>query len=183
MDRLDFTAIDFETANTNPNSACSLGIAVVEAGRIVERKVWLIRPPTDEFTFTHIHGLTWQKVAAAPDFAELWPQIGSYMTGRKLAAHNVRFDLNVLFALIKQYRVGFWRGQVIDSVAVARKIWPELSNHQLHTVASHLNIPLQQHDAFSDANACAEIVCQAERLQVGTLNKMARWYGGTAVKF
>ncbi len=177
LERLHFTAIDFETANTKPDSACALGIAVVEDGRVVERKSWLIRPPTDEFSFTYIHGLTWQKVAGAPDFGELWPQIGPYLTGRRLAAHNARFDLGVFFALIRQYRIGFWRGQAIDSVAVARKIWPELPNHQLHTVAAHLNIPLQHHDACSDANACAEILCQAEQLQVGVLAKAARWYG------
>lgn len=177
LELLNFTAIDFETANTNPDSACALGIAVVEDGRIVERKSWLIRPPTDEFSFTYIHGLTWQQVAGAPDFGELWPQIGPYLTGRKLAAHNARFDLGVFFALIRQYHIGFWRGQAIDSVAVARRIWPELPNHQLHTVAAHLNIPLRHHDACSDANACAEILCRAERLQGGVLDKAARWYG------
>ena len=177
LDLLHFTAIDFETANTNPDSACALGIAVVEDGRIVERKSWLIRPPTDEFSFTYIHGLTWQQVAGAPDFGELWPQIGPYLTGRKLAAHNARFDLGVFFALIRQYHIGFWRGQAIDSVAVARRIWPELPNHQLHTVAAHLNIPLRHHDACSDANACAEILCRAEQLQSGSLDKAARWYG------
>ena len=177
LDCLHFTAIDFETANTNPDSACALGIAVVEDGRIVERKSWLIRPPTDEFSFTYIHGLTWQQVAGAPDFGELWPQIGPYLTGRKLAAHNARFDLGVFFALIRQYHIGFWRGQAIDSVAVARRIWPELPNHQLHTVAAHLNIPLRHQDACSDAHACAEILCRAERLQGGVLDKAARWYG------
>ena len=177
LNRLDFAAIDFETANSNPNSACALGIAIVQAGQIVERKSWLIRPPTAEFSFTYIHGITWRQVANAPDFGELWSQIWPYLDNCRIAAHNARFDLGVLFALIKHYQSGYWRGQAIDSVTVALRIWPELPTHQLQTVAAHLRIPLNHHDAASDANACAEMVCRAERLQVGALAKAARWYG------
>ncbi len=177
LNSLDFAAIDFETANSNPNSACALGIAIVQAGQIVERKSWLIRPPTAEFSFTYIHGITWRQVANAPDFGELWPQIWPYLDNCRIAAHNARFDLGVLFALIKHYQSGYWRGQTIDSVTVARRVWPELPNHQLQTVAAHLRIPLNHHDAASDANACAEILCQAEQLQAGALAQAARWYG------
>lgn len=42
-----FAAIDFETANANPDSACAVRV-------LVER----IRPPTRRFEFTHINGLT-----------------------------------------------------------------------------------------------------------------------------
>ena len=177
MNNLNFTAIDFETANANPNSACALGIAVVQAGQIVERMSWLIRPPTSEFSFTHIHGITWRQVADASDFIELWPQIWPYLDGRRIAAHNVRFDLGVLFALIKHYQSGYWRGQAIDSVTVARRIWPALPNHQLHTVAAHLCIPLNHHEASSDALACAEILRRAEQIQAGAVSAAARWYG------
>ena len=177
LNRLNFSAIDFETANSNPNSACALGIAIVQAGKIVEQKSWLIRPPTNEFAFTYIHGITWRQVANAPDFGELWPQIWPYLDNCRIAAHNARFDLGVLFALINHYQSGYWRGQAIDSVTVARRVWPELPNHQLQTVAAHLRIPLNHHDAASDALACAEILCQAERLQAGALEKAARWYG------
>lgn len=177
MTSLDFTAIDFETANTSPNSACALGIAVVQAGRIVERKAWLIRPPTNEFSFTYIHGITWRQVADAADFDALWPQVRPYLEFRRIAAHNARFDLGVFFALIKHYRLGFWRGQAVDSVTVARRIWPALPNHQLQTVAAHLNIPLSHHDACSDANACAEILCRAEQIEAGAVDRAARLYG------
>ena len=34
----DFTAIDFETANPSMDSACQLGLAIVQNGMIVERR-------------------------------------------------------------------------------------------------------------------------------------------------
>ena len=42
----DFVAIDFETANTSADSACSVGLVKVVSGAIVETAVHLIRPPT-----------------------------------------------------------------------------------------------------------------------------------------
>ena len=58
---LDFTAIDFETANSSPASACSVGLVRVRDGRIVATAGWLIRPPAghDEFQEwnTKIHGI------------------------------------------------------------------------------------------------------------------------------
>ena len=49
-----FTAVDFETANKAPDSACSIGLVRVEGGRIVDRAVYYIRPPYREFWFTQI---------------------------------------------------------------------------------------------------------------------------------
>ena len=174
----DFTAIDFETANPSMDSACQLGLVVVSCGEIVGRRTWMIRPPTERFDFTYIHGITWRDVADAPDFRQLWPEIRPYLAEQVIAAHNVSFDINVFFALIKRYRIDYWRGGTIDSVTVARRTWPHLVNHQLQTVAAHLCIPLDHHDAASDANACAEIIRRAEQEQAGVVKKAVRWYGG-----
>lgn len=70
-----FAAIDFETANPRADSACALGVVVVDDGRIVDRIFELIRPVTPESTFTAVHGLTWAHVRAAPAFGEIWPPI------------------------------------------------------------------------------------------------------------
>lgn len=40
-----FVAIDFETADPKRDSACALGIVVVDKGEIVDREYRLIRPP------------------------------------------------------------------------------------------------------------------------------------------
>jgi len=75
----DFTAIDFETANPSMDSACQLGLVVVSCGEIVGRQTWMIRPPTERFDFTHIHGITWRDVAGAADFGQLWPEIRPFL--------------------------------------------------------------------------------------------------------
>ena len=40
----DFAAIDFETANREPTSVCSVGIVVVRGGIVTEKLYRLIRP-------------------------------------------------------------------------------------------------------------------------------------------
>jgi len=68
-----FIAIDFETANHYRNSACAVGIVKVKNKKIVKKAAYLIRPPTNFFSFTHIHGITWSKVKKKPTFDRLWP--------------------------------------------------------------------------------------------------------------
>jgi DNA polymerase III epsilon subunit-like protein len=68
-----FVALDFETADYSPDSACALGLVRVENHRVVQRAYSLIKPPRRRFVFTYLHGITWEDVAHQPSFAELWP--------------------------------------------------------------------------------------------------------------
>jgi len=95
-----FAAIDFETANHDPASACAVGIVIATDGRIVHREHRLIRPPTRDFAFTHIHGLTWSRVRRAEDFGAVWPGLSRRLgTVEFFAAHNAPFDRGVLAVL------------------------------------------------------------------------------------
>jgi DNA polymerase-3 subunit epsilon len=161
LHKQNFTAIDFETANGQRNSACQLGIAVINNGKVVMRKSWLIKPPTDYFTFSYLHGITYANVRQEPTFRELWPEIQPYIEQKIVAAHNACFDTGVLFATLRTYQLPIPKFHVIDSLQVARRAWPRLSNHKLSTVADYLKITLQHHEAESDAVACAAIICRA----------------------
>jgi hypothetical protein len=66
-------ALDFETADYSPDSACALGLVRVENHQIVQRTYSLIKPPRRRFVFTYLHGITWEDVANQPNFGELWP--------------------------------------------------------------------------------------------------------------
>jgi DNA polymerase-3 subunit epsilon len=156
-----FTAIDFETANRYRNSACAVGLVRVRGGRVVRREQFLIRPPFKLFEFTSIHGITWNDVAGAPTFAELWPRLRPVFSGIDfLAAHNASFDRSVLRACCKWWGVAEPDIDFTCTVALARATWG-LRPTTLRHVADHLGIPLVHHDAGSDADACARIVLQA----------------------
>jgi DNA polymerase-3 subunit epsilon len=159
--RASFTAFDFETANSQSHSACQLGIAVVDQGIIVEKKSWLIKPPSKLFTFSELHGITYQMVKDQPEFPAVWSEAKRYIEQQIIVAHNVDFDLAVLVETLSFYHLPVPKIYAIDSLETARKAWPNLPNHKLSTVAAHLNLKLNHHDALSDAEVCAQIILRA----------------------
>src|SRR5262245_12567910 len=91
-----FVAIDFETADYYPDSACALAAVVVDGEEVVGQKYVLIRPPRTRVVFTHIHTITWQDVADQPTFGEHWPAFVPLFAGAEfIAAHNAPFDRGV----------------------------------------------------------------------------------------
>jgi len=160
---MDFIAIDFETANSGIASACSLGIAVVRGGEIVETREWLIKPQPLYFSVfnTSIHGMSEADVADCPAFNELWPDIEPYLAGQLVAAHNAPFDMAVLRALINKYDLSAPAFDCLCSCRLSRWVWPGMENHRLNTVCGHLGVELNHHNATSDALGCANIVLSA----------------------
>ena len=160
---MDFVALDFETANEKWESACSIGLAFVENGRVVETSHHLIRPTELRFNRINIqiHGIRPEDVAHEPTLAELWPTLWPRLSGRFLAAHNASFDTNVLKRALFTHGLPIPSFDYLCSVRVARRAWPNEPNFKLNSLASRLGIPLQHHQAESDARACAEIILRA----------------------
>ena len=157
----NFAAIDFETANYARDSACAVGITIVEAERVTARECRLIRPPERAFRFTHIHGLTWEDVRDAPTFAEVWTDLAPALANVDfLAAHNASFDRSVLAACCETYRLRQLPHPFICTVQVARGVWG-IYPTKLPDVCQHLGIRLTHHEASSDADACAQIILAA----------------------
>ena len=152
-----WVAIDFETATREPTSACALGAAIIEGGRVVETVSWLIRPPFNEYEFwnTKVHGISAEDTEFAPEFDELWWEIRAMLEGRRLLAHNAAFDMRVLRALVDTRELVAPRYQYACTVTLARKALPHLPKHTLDTVCDHCGIALVHHDAASDARGCA----------------------------
>ena len=158
-----FVALDFETADYQQDSACSLALVRVENQVIVHREHRFIRTPRRQFVFSYIHGITWEHVAKEPSFSELWPQISGLIEGtRFIAAHNSRFDANVLRACCHAAAIPPPEQPFLCTVKLARKAW-SLRPTKLPDVCRHLGLSLNHHDALSDAEACANIVLAAIR--------------------
>lgn len=157
--------LDFETANNHPASACSIGFVVMEDGVILHEGVHLIKPDPSHATFEpfniDIHGIKPEDVENAPNFETLWPELLPWFRSSLLVAHNAMFDMGVLNALIAQYAISKPLCTYLDTVEIARRMWPYLPNHRLNTVCEFLEIPLNHHEALSDARGSALILMNA----------------------
>lgn len=159
-----FAAIDFETADHGADSACAIGIARVENLEIVARVALLVRPPRRSVLFTRVHGITWEMVASAGDFAAVYARVQPLLEGVDfLAAHNATFDRRVLAACCQAARLCVPVTPFVCTVGVARRTWRTRPNG-LAAVAARLGIPLCHHHAGSDAEACARILLTAHEV-------------------
>ena len=158
---MTFTAIDFETANNERTSACQIGIVVVKDGKIIEEFVSFIKPVPAYFliSFTdQIHGINKETVADAPTFPELWEDISGFIEGAPLiVAHSAPFDMGVLKACLDYHNISVVLPEYFCTVKESRRKLPNLINHQLSTVCDYFDIPLNHHEALSDARAAAKI--------------------------
>lgn len=164
---MNFVAIDFETADHGPDSACAVGLVRAREGRIVESRHYLMRPPRREFVFSHLHGIAWKDVAKKPSFARLWPEIARFIAGADfLAAHNAAFDRGVLSVCCASAGAPAPALPFLCTVRLSRRLW-SLRPARLPDVCRFLGIKLAHHQALSDASACAQIVLAA--LQEGAI--------------
>jgi DNA polymerase III subunit epsilon len=164
---LDFTAIDFETANGFRGSPCAVGLSKVRGGVVVEEASWLMRPPENYDTFDHhnvrIHGIRPDQVAGLPRFGELFPEIGAFIGGDVLAAHNAAFDLGVIRSGLEVSGLPGPAYDYVCTVMLSRRCYSLVSN-SLPYAAEEAGVPLvNHHDAAEDARACAGILIDIAR--------------------
>lgn len=156
---MNFTAIDFETANEHRTSACALGIVCIEDGMITEQNYYLIKPPGLYFNPFNIaiHGIKRSDIIDQPNFAELWPYIKHYFEDRIVIAHNASFDMSVLRATLDYYNIPYPNLQYGCTWMMSKRQWPDRLSHKLNDVAAMLEIDFLHHHALEDAHACARI--------------------------
>lgn len=155
---MEFTAIDFETANSSRTSPCSLGIVSVKDFNIESEKYYLINPE-EEFDRLniYIHGITSDMVIGKPNFKELWPEIEKYFEGKFVIAHCAAFDMSVLRNTLDKYSIRYPNFRYSCTNILSKKVWHDFENYKLDTISNYLNIKFNHHNAVEDARAAALI--------------------------
>ncbi|MFH8250468.1 3'-5' exonuclease [Microbacterium sp. B2969] len=159
---LDFTAIDFETANSSNASACSVGLARVRDGRVVATAGWLIKPPPGHDRFfevnTRIHGIHEEDVVDAKGWSEQLDDLAAFTGADVLVAHNAGFDMTVIRRACEATGDYCPPYRYMCSLQVSRKMY-DLDSYRLPSVAAVAGfVDFAHHDASADALACAHIM-------------------------
>lgn len=173
---MDLVALDFETATSQPDSPCEMGLAIVRGGVVREVRNWLIKPKQwphfSPFTMA-VHGIRPEHVADAPGFAEVWEEALPIMNGAIVVAHNASFDMNVLRSTLSSHRLAAPSFDYFCSVSLCRKVWPGRAHYGLGPMCDMHDIRFTHHRAGNDAEAAAELVLRAgERLMVWTTEEL-----------
>ena len=174
---MNFTAIDFETANGFRGSACAIGAAKYRNGTLIETHYTLLQPPTgfDRFDPRNIaiHGITPADVATAPGFAEHFEDFYAFIDDDVVVAHNAGFDIGVIEAGLEVSKKPIPRLEFACTLTLSRKTY-HLASHALPSAAAEAGYVLHNHhNALEDAKAAAAIVVDAaKRLEADSLDAL-----------
>lgn len=175
---LDFTAIDFETANSYRSSVCSVAMVKVRDGVVVDMYSRLVLPVQgiDSFTNTWVHGIGPDDVLDAPQWADVLPELIDFVGPDVLVAHNASFDSSVLVRSSEAAGYTVSGLQFICTLRLARAMLA-LGSYSLPFVADELGLPpFAHHDAGADARSAALVaIALAQRVgafDVASLNAL-----------
>lgn len=165
-----FTIIDFETTGVvgdAPSLPWQIGLVFFAQGRVRgdHQFTSLLHVGNRPFNFyaPGRHAQLRREIAAAPALCDLWPVLTGWLTDRLLAAHNTGTEKKCLGEAFPLWRCGGW----IDTLALARIAYPDVSSHQLSDLLAILNLKertdrlcpgREAHDALYDACASAVLL-------------------------
>jgi DNA polymerase III epsilon subunit-like protein/endogenous inhibitor of DNA gyrase (YacG/DUF329 family) len=178
---LDFTAIDFETANGYRGSPCAVGLVKVRNGVAVDERHWLIRPPelVDWFAPFNVglHGITPDMVAAAPRWCDTLPSIVEFIASDAVVSHNAGFDIGVIRYACAVDNIEWPELRFLCTLVLARRAL-RLPSYRLPFVTDACGFELAgHHNALADARAVVGIVrSMAEAKGVADLAGLAAAY-------
>lgn len=175
---LNFTAIDFETANSYRGSPCAVGLVRVRHGKPVDERRWLIRPPEPVDFFdgfnTMLHGIDSAMVANAPRWRHVLPAILDYIDDDVVVAHNAGFDIGVIRYACAVDNIEWPEMRFLCTMVMARRAL-SLPSYRLPYVVESLGAQMgDHHDPLADAHGVAAVVnALADRSGVGALADLA----------
>jgi DNA polymerase-3 subunit epsilon len=156
----NFAAIDFETANKERTSVCSVGVVIVREGEIVDSFYSLIKPEPNYYSYwnTKVHGLTQEDTDNAPVFPDVWAQIEEKINGLPLVAHNKGFDENCLKSVFRCYQMDYPDYEFHCTYQASKHAFPHAVSYKLNSISQLCGYRLENHHhALADAEACAWI--------------------------
>lgn len=153
-----FIAFDIETTGTVPGADQIVEIGAVRFVNNQPEAVYatLIDPKrTIPPGASAVNGISDDMVKGKPVIESILPSFAEFCGDDPVVAHNAPFDSQFLISDIKKFETTAPRGVILDTLPIARKVFPGLPNYKLGTLVQHLKIPTTGfHRAEEDATYC-----------------------------
>ncbi|MEG0729765.1 MAG: PolC-type DNA polymerase III, partial [Cetobacterium sp.] len=156
-----YVVFDLETLglNSHKNEIIEIGAVKLQGTRIVERYSQLINPgkPIPK-KITEITGITDDMVVGMPSIEEILPKFMEFVGDSTLVAHNSTFDMSFIRRDVKRIMGIDYEPSVIDTLKMARDLFPALRGYGLKAITKHLGVSLENHHrAVDDSQATANM--------------------------
>ena len=161
IDEEEFVVFDIETTGLNShfNKIIEIGAVKIKAGRIIDRYSQLINPGISiPYHITEITSITNEQVANQPKIDEVIGKFVDFIGDAVLVAHNAPFDMGFIKRDIKEYLNIDLESSVIDTLQMARDLFPDFKKYGLGDLNKSLGLALEKHHrAVDDSQATANM--------------------------
>ncbi|PSL51408.1 DNA polymerase-3 subunit epsilon [Saccharothrix carnea] len=130
--------VDVEGNGGRPPEIVEIAVLPVD-GPVMggDLRTWLVRPATPITAFARrIHGIGNDDVERKPPWHGVAREVERLLTGRTLVAHNASTD----YAVLSAHLPGWRPPMVLDTLKLARHVWPELPGHSLDKLVAHIGL-------------------------------------------
>ncbi|MCI5479571.1 MAG: PolC-type DNA polymerase III [Lachnospiraceae bacterium] len=176
-----YVVFDIETTGFSSlkNRIIEIGAVKVTNGVITDKYSTFINPRVPiPFEIEKLTGINDEMVLTAPTVDQVLPDFMEFCRDAVMVAHNADFDMGFIKHNLKL--LGIEKSfTIVDTVALARILLPNLNRFKLDTVAKALGVSLENHHrAVDDAGCTAEIfvkfVEMLEKMDIHTLDEVNR---------
>ena len=186
-----FVVFDIETTGFSAvnDRIIEIGAVKVDGGQIVDRYSTFVNPERPiPFEIEKLTGIHDGMVESADVIEDILPKFMEFCQDCIMVAHNAEFDMSFIRENCR--RQGLERKfTVVDTLAMARSMLPDLKNYKLDTVVEAVGGSLENHhraveDAESTADIFVKFVARLKNMGVtdlDTLNSMSQM-SGNAIK-
>lgn len=153
---MKYCFLDFETANSERESICAVGISVRENGAEVDSFYSLVKPTPFRLDRRNqsVHGIEYTDLVDAPEFWKVYALFEHHLNGIVLT-HNAAFDLSCLSAALDANHIIYPDFLYIDTLKIAHK---KYEHTKLSDLAEIYGVPYKDaHNALADARMLGEI--------------------------
>ena len=161
IDEEEFVVFDIETTGLNShfNKIIEIGAVKIKAGRIIDRYSQLINPGISiPYHITEITSITNEQVANQPKIDEAIEKFVEFVGDAVLVAHNAPFDMGFIKRDVKKCLNINLENSVIDTLQMARDLFPDLKKYGLGDLNKVLGLALENHHrAVDDSQATANM--------------------------
>ncbi|WAA10750.1 PolC-type DNA polymerase III [Fervidibacillus albus] len=162
LDEETYVVFDVETTGLSAmyHKIIELAAVKIQNGEIIDRFESFANPKHPlSATTIELTGITDEMVKNAPDVEDVLQDFYEWSKYTTLVAHNASFDISFLNAGYDKIGFGKVTNPVVDTLELARFLYPELKNHRLNTLAKKFNVELTKHHrAIYDAEATGHLL-------------------------
>ena len=158
----EFVVFDIETTgfSSKNDKIIEIGAVKIKGYEIIDRFSCFVNPQDSiPYKITELTGITDEMVENEPTIDKILPEFIKFIGESVIVAHNANFDMSFINKNIQNLKFDKLTNPIMDTVPLARFLYPELKRVKLNTVAKHLGVSLENHHrAVDDAKATADIL-------------------------